>query len=325
MKGPGLSQFVSKKRVVFFLGGLLLLVALAGSNHERLTRLFLEIGWAVFFVFLLHLVSHLFKALACRILFKPGRISFLKLVTLSLGRDAFNRISSFLPLRGDMIWIQKVGTPPSSPPSSEVLIVLRGLSWIVLGLAVFIELIVGFFFWDWGKIVSLLLAIFLFVFLFQICLRRDGFFTPFLSILRVAKAGCLSPAVAGRWEETDRFLKKFYQGRRGRIIFSLFPLVIAELCRLGGLYLLVTPLIDERAFPVALILCGLSPVIRFVFPRIPGAIGPLEGFSGLLMNSLVPSGFLIGLSVVLAERVAPFVATLVGFVFIGNPMKVKKA
>jgi hypothetical protein len=150
--------------------------------------------------------------------------------------------------------------------------------------------------------------------------RRRGFFTAILGGLPVR---LVSPAVRGRFEERDRFLRRFRSERSGSFFMSL--LIHLVVFGLGALEILAVGRAIDAYFPgaLALALAALIPAARLAFSFIPAAFGVLEGVVALILSlnfgaPLAP----VGVAIVCALRLRTLVWWAVGFATAGNPAKI---
>jgi hypothetical protein len=147
--------------------------------------------------------------------------------------------------------------------------------------------------------------------------RRGGFFTGLL-----AGFPFFSPAVRGRFEERDRFLRRF----RAEAPASFYTALLIHLSVFGlsALEILAIGRSIDAYFPGALSLglAALIPIVRFGASFMPAALGVLEGILALLLAltfglPLAP----LGVAVVLVLRLKTLAWWIVGLVVTGNPMR----
>jgi hypothetical protein len=148
--------------------------------------------------------------------------------------------------------------------------------------------------------------------------RRRGFFSGLL--LGLPKR-FVSPAVRGRFDERDRFLRRFKDRNAGAFYASLmihlvvFGLFALEILAIG------TAIDAYFPEPLALGLAGLLLFLRPVFSSIPAAFGVLEAGIALILALTFGAPLAsIGVAIVVVLRLRTLVKWLVGWAAAGNPV-----
>ncbi len=251
--------------------------------------------------------------------------SLLKISLEGLGVDAFH---PFLLIRGDTIRLAQLNRRFQIPSGAGSLLTdqaIRSLATLIfLGLALMegagvcpmggCPLRQGLFpFLILVGLVAVMIRIF----------KKGIFYGALLGDPQKGVLKWFSPSVRGALEERDRHFQAFWKTKRPLFLQSLF-IHLLSLGLLGlEVYWIGHALDLAFSWSFALTLAGLSIIIRKIFYFLPGAHGVLELlYAGIASLLLGPQALLIGLTIVIVQRIRVFVWATVGLVLVGNPFKV---
>ncbi len=308
-------KFIVWRRVGILATALLLLTGVIASTAGEISSKLINLGTTLLWVLALTLLAHLLQTIAWKMLIKA---SPLKLFWLKLGGEALDSLSPFVPLKGSTYQfgaLAKKGVLPS-----DSLIAYRGLKWLARLIAVSVFLLLGGLLTTipplgrWGLV---LLGIAGLAGLGRSLGKRQ----VFVPLYRLLPFGS-SPATVGTLEETDRGLATLFQRSRGKFSISLGLILVSEWVLAGEVLLLGSRLFPQFPLATALLITGASSGVLFAFQFLPGGFGLLElVVGGLLQLIMGPTGFIAGVTLVLARRIRALVWWILGLAAVGNPAK----